>query len=81
MTTKLPCYFEELINNKFSETNKKIDDLKIHVNDEMMSFKKQLCSFQRYMIVMAVAIIALLIIHVDQFGPSFMGTLKAFIGL
>ena len=81
MTNKLPCYFEELINNKFSETNKKIDDLKLHVNDEMQSFRKQLSVFQRYMIVMAVAIIALFIIHVDQFGNDFLGMFLKFAGI
>lgn len=41
MTNKLPAYFEKYFEQKFGELNQRIDDLKSHVNDEVMELKNR----------------------------------------
>lgn len=41
MTNKLPAYFEKYFEQKFSDISEQIDELKKHVNDEILELKKQ----------------------------------------
>jgi hypothetical protein len=81
MTNKLPAYFEKYFEQKFSDISDQITELKSHVNDEIADLRKQLTTFQRVMTVMATAIFALLVLHIDEFGSGFLISLKKFIGL
>lgn len=73
MTQKLPQYFEELINTKFAETNKKIDEL-ARVKDDIKTLQRQI-------LWVVVALAVLFLLHIDDLGPTFLGSLRSFIGL
>lgn len=73
MTDKLPSYFEKYLNDKFEETNKKIEEL-AKVKDDIKFIQKQI-------LCLVIAVVVLYILHVDQFGPTFLNSLKSLVGL
>lgn len=80
MTNKLPDFFEELINTKFAETNKKIDDLKLHVNDELFDLKKMAKDNHDNIMKIWLVVILLIAYHVLlEDGKSLLSLITSFV--
>lgn len=81
MPSKLPAYFEELINTRFAETNKKIDELKLHVNDENGKMCDRIGVLERQVVRIWVAFLVLTPLYVKESRDAILGLVFKLFGL
>ena len=81
MTTKLPAYFEKYFEQKFSEVDISIKELKGHVNDEIKMLADEVKAFRKQIVLIWILLIVFVLLHVEDFGPTFLTGLRKFIGL
>lgn len=63
MPTKLPAYFEKYLEERFTEVYRKIDDLKLHVNDELFELRKGRSANQANIHKIWMAILGIVLYH------------------
>lgn len=78
---KLPAYFEKYFEQKFREVDVSIKELKGHVNDEIKMLADEVKAFRKQIIIIWALLFIMVLLHVEDFGPTFLNGLKAFIGI
>jgi len=79
-SNKLPPYFERYFEQKFGEVNSRIEELKLHVNDELQDLKQMVKANQNNIIKLWIAVIILIAYHIlMEEGSKFSDLIKTFI--